>query len=124
MKGDKDDEFLLFVYNASTGFGNSLIDSVHKIVSPETYACSLCGLTHGVFLEKREWKKFREASSIAMKFIHKDEFEKHYDYKKRYTFPVILLIKNGESAVFANSKKMNSFKDIAELIRFVKQKKA
>ena len=64
---------LIFVYNADSGLGNAMLDSMHKIVSPQTYDCQLCALTFGVFTEKEQWKNFRETSEISMEFLHKDE---------------------------------------------------
>ena len=40
---------LIFVYNAGSGKLNALFDMAHKIVSPTTYECSLCALTHDAF---------------------------------------------------------------------------
>jgi len=37
---------LIFVYNADSGLLNAMKDWAHKIVSPETYPCSLCALTY------------------------------------------------------------------------------
>ncbi len=39
---------LLFVYNADSGLVAGLFDSAHKLLSPSTYQCQLCTLTHGV----------------------------------------------------------------------------
>ncbi|WP_241234677.1 hypothetical protein [Nonlabens ponticola] len=52
---------LIFVYNANSGRINSWLDSAHKIISPSTYQCKLCELTHGAFTEHDEWSRFRES---------------------------------------------------------------
>ena len=84
---------LIFVYNAKAGVVNNWLDIAHKIVSPTTYECDLCTLTHGKFSEKRIWKKFRNTNLIDMEFHHKDAFLKKYKSKwlPKYTFPVILI---------------------------------
>ena len=42
---------LVFVYNANAGLVAGMLDSVHKVVSPATYPCSLCAVTYfAVFL--------------------------------------------------------------------------
>jgi len=84
---------LLFVYNANSGIVNSWLDIAHKVVSPATYECDLCSLTHGSFSEKRIWKKFRDTNLIDMEFYHKDEFLKRFKSKwlPKYTFPIILI---------------------------------
>ena len=55
---DKTSSRLLFVYNADSGLFNTLTDIAHKMLSPKTYTCNLCAITHGLFSEKEEWKEF------------------------------------------------------------------
>ena len=45
---------LLFVYNADSGFFNTLADIGHKLFSPATYPCQLCAIT-GVLAEGGSW---------------------------------------------------------------------
>jgi len=40
---------LILVNNAKNGVFNKAIDFAHKIVSPQTYECSLCSITYGNF---------------------------------------------------------------------------
>lgn len=93
---------LIFVYNADSGLVNSWLDMAHKIVSPSTYECDLCALTHGSFSEKQVWKSFRISSPIAMEFYHKDEFLSKYKSKwlPKYEFPIIL---------YSDGRKMEPF---------------
>lgn len=88
---------LIFVYNTNAGTLNSLVDSAHKILSPQTYNCALCDLTHGILKEKLAWVRFRESvqntiPQLQLAFLHKDEFEKQYWSKwlPKYTYPIIL----------------------------------
>jgi hypothetical protein len=37
---------LLFVYNADAGLVTGLLDTLHKVLSPSTYSCSLCAITY------------------------------------------------------------------------------
>ncbi|GAK92294.1 hypothetical protein JCM19298_2782 [Nonlabens ulvanivorans] len=90
---------LIFVYNANSGKINSLLDSAHKIVSPDTYDCKLCDLTYGVFKENEKWSRFRKNlldtnPNLQLEFLHKDEFAKQYWSKwlPKYKFPVVLSI--------------------------------
>ena len=69
---------LIFVYNADSGWFNSLTDAVHKMVSPSTYQCSLCALTYGNVSMKKEWREFIESLPFDVLFLYKDEFIKHY----------------------------------------------
>ena len=36
---------LIFIYNANGGIFSAMADAAHKLVSPETYPCSLCAIT-------------------------------------------------------------------------------
>lgn len=51
---------LLVVYNADAGLGAALIHTVHRLVSPATYPCSLCALTHGAMGQRPAWTHFLE----------------------------------------------------------------
>ncbi len=84
---------LIFVYNAKSGGVQQLLDTAHKIVSPQTYSCDLCALTHGSFRESALWKTYRQTSAHSFTFFHKDEFEKAYRSKwlPKYRFPVVLI---------------------------------
>ena len=79
---------LIFVYNANSGTLNTLLDIGHKIISPTTYNCQLCALTHGALTEKQQWKEFRESFPHKLVFLHKDEFEEQYN--QRFSYPVVL----------------------------------
>lgn len=112
---------LIFVYNANAGALNALLDSVHKVVSPATYECSLCNITHGVFSENKLWADFRMSSNIEMDFLHKDEFLKQYRSKwlSKYTFPVVLLNDTKGLSVFITTETLNKVKTQSALIELV-----
>lgn len=69
---------LLFIYNANSGIGNTILGIGHKLLNPKIYQCNLCALTHHTFSEDKSWKKFRNNSKIEMLFFHSDEFEKAF----------------------------------------------
>ena len=73
---------IIFVYNAKSGLFNSLKDTVHKTLSPNTYECNLCQVTFGAFNMKDEWKEFIENLKIKSEFLHKNEFIKKYNISK------------------------------------------
>lgn len=83
---------LIFVYNANSGKLNAMLDTAHKLISPDTYECDLCDLTFGALKEKEEWVRFRESENTPMQFLHKDEFLKRYRSKwlPKYDFPIVL----------------------------------
>lgn len=85
---------LIFVYNANSGTLNTLLDIGHKLLSPSTYNCQLCSLTHGALAEKKQWKEFRESFPHDLIFLHKDEFEE--EYQQSFIYPVVLEDVEGE----------------------------
>lgn len=69
---------LLFVYNADSGILNALKDSVHKLRSPETYACSLCAVTYGALSMQPEWKAYLKRLPYETVFLHRDEWHRDH----------------------------------------------
>jgi hypothetical protein len=65
---------LVFVYNADAGLANALLDWGHKIVSPSTYACSLCGVSYGHFGMKGEWRDFIASLGVPVTFAYRDQW--------------------------------------------------
>ena len=109
---------LVFVYNADSGFLNTLLDIGHKIVKPETYSCNLCNLTFGNFRENAKWKQFRESTEIEMEFLHRDEFEEKYGLN----LPCPVILKDtgiGGLEVAIPRERLESFKSLDELIEAV-----
>ncbi|WP_300434082.1 GTPase [Christiangramia sp.] len=115
-------EKLIFVYNADSGKINLYKDILHKVISPKTYPCSLCDITHGVLKEREEWKRFRENAQVEMEFLHKDEFQKEYASKFGHTFefPVILAQTDKGLEVFMSRQDLSEIKDEVMLIKEVK----
>ena len=114
---------LIFVYNADSGKRKAYLDSLHKIIRPSTYTCSLCELTYGLFSEKKKWKQFRKQENVEMDFYHKDEFVKKFRSKwlSKYTFPVVLSENGGELEIFLSSEKLNEIETVEALIEIVKK---
>jgi hypothetical protein len=80
---------LLFVYNADAGLANGLWDMAHKILSPRTYPCSLCGITYGATSMRPEWKQFLQSLPVAARFLHRDEFQQEFPQLKNQALPVV-----------------------------------
>ncbi len=109
---------LVFVYNADSGFINTLIDIGHKAISPQTYECNLCGLTFGLIGEHKQWKKFREESNTEMEFLHRDEFEPKS--ARKFEYPVILK-ENNDLSVMISQAELNEIQTLDELISQVER---
>lgn len=132
---------LVFVYNANSGKLNALLDSAHKIVSPQTYDCKLCDLTYGIVKEHVEWVRFRESviatnPNLQLEFLHKDEFEKAYRSKwlPKYSYPIILSLRevaqdyndgiatNSGMDIFMDATTMNTFTTTTALIAAMRER--
>jgi hypothetical protein len=111
---------LLFIYNADSGKLNALFDIGHKIVNPESYSCNLCTLTHGTFAERKEWKRFRESTSLDLLFLHRDEFETQFE--QRFSYPIVLKQEEAELEVFVSTEQLNSVSDPAKLIELITER--
>ena len=114
-----EDMELVFVYNAESGKLSALLDLGHKMVSPESYKCNLCSLTHGSLTERKEWKRFRESTSLELVFLHKDEFEK--EYGPEFSYPVVLKKDDGLE-VLISTEELNGITDPAQLIALVESR--
>ena len=109
---------LIFVYNAKSDKVNMLIDFAHKVISPSTYSCDLCSLTHSNFGEKKEWKDFVKESDVKLKFYHIDDFEAKFRLKHDY--PIILKRNSEGLSVFLESDEISDLKDVVNLIGLIK----
>jgi hypothetical protein len=111
---------LLFIYNADSGKLNALFDIGHKIVNPESYSCNLFSLTHGTFAERKEWKRFKESTSLDLVFLHKDEFEKQFG--QAFSYPIVLKKEERGLEVFISTDELNSLSDPMKLIELITER--
>ncbi len=112
---------LLFIYNTNSGSRNAILDSLHKVFSPQTYDCKLCDITFGLVLENKTWKRFRKESRHEMVFLHKDEFAKRYKSKfgHKFTFPIVLTEGENGLEVLISAQEINELKTVQALMRLV-----
>ncbi len=113
---------LIFVYNAKSDYWSKQVDSIHKIISPSTYSCNLCSLTHGNFSEKKIWKDFRQSTGVEIEFMYKNEFRDAYPNVKELDVPMILKKDKNTNKVLLNSRELASLKSTEELIRELQEK--
>jgi len=112
---------LIFVYNADSGGWNSLKDWVHKIVSPETYTCSLCALTYDNLGMRRSWREFIQELGYEVEFLHRDELAKQYGIKQG-NFPATFILQNGIPKLWIASDAMDACESLNELQSLVTHK--
>ncbi len=64
---------LIFVYDATSGAWNAVLDAAHKLLSPATYACHLCSLTYGAVTMRSRWSDFVKSLPHAVRFVYRDQ---------------------------------------------------
>lgn len=106
---------LVFVYNADSGFFNLLADMAHKIVSPDTYNCQLCMLTHGNLGMREQWKQYLESIEVELEFLHRDEFLKKYG-QHTASLPALFLAREGAAELFMSEVEINACESLEQLI--------
>ncbi len=113
---------LTIVYNTNAGFLNQSFDWLHKIVSPNTYSCSLCQLTHSHFGAKEAWDNFINKQDFDVTFYHKNEFINRFP-NSHLTFPWIG-IKNENNAfeTLLNSENLNQINSLENLLLILNEK--
>lgn len=111
---------LVFVYNADGGAFNLLTDFAHKILSPQTYSCNLCAITHSNFGMKKEWKEFLDSLDAPLEFLHADEFKAKYRFEK-VELPAIFTEENGVLILTVDAAAINECDSINDLKRCLPQ---
>lgn len=112
---------LVFVYNADGGLFNTATDIAHKILSPETYSCNLCALTHGYFSVKKDWIGFLGTLPLDCDFLHRDEFSEKYAGQPG-KLPVVFLIKDTKLEPLLLADEINRCETLEQLKTLIKQK--
>lgn len=106
---------LIFVYNADSGFFNTLTDIAHKAFSPQTYQCKLCAITHDLLKEKSEWKTFISSlENVETEFLHRDEFQRKYSATVN-TLPAIFTLQQDTPAIAITAEELNNIDSVDQL---------
>lgn len=116
---DRDTKELIFIYNVDSKPFSRIIDFAHKIVSPDTYACSLCRITYGPFAMHRAWADFLKGLPYKVSFQYKDHWKER---KPAPGFPAILLKDGVETKILLTPENLNKIESIQELIGLIKMK--
>jgi len=111
---------LLFIYNENSSALSRAIGFAHKVLRPSTYKCVLCNLTHTNLGERLMWKAFKVRSIIPLSFYYSNKFEENF--MEYIEFPAILVKRNDALEVFVDRQKLESFKDVEELIAHLENK--
>ncbi|MEI6411698.1 MAG: hypothetical protein WCR52_20070 [Bacteroidota bacterium] len=119
------DTSLIFIYNAGSGWFNVAADISHKIFSPSTYPCSLCGLTYGVFSIRKEWDEFVKQPPIPFVFWHDDEFKREMpEQVGKIALPAVLKKTEAGVSLFLSKQELDEMRTISELKTAILEKLA
>lgn len=110
---------LIFIYNAKSGLVNGALDYVHKMVSPNTYSCSLCGLTYGALGMKKEWAEFVQSLPVKVSFTYPDEMAILPDGRPLPELPVGLLVSDNRTDVLLSASDMNACASLSDLMELI-----
>ena len=110
---------LIFVYNADSGLFNTIADIGRKIVSPRTYSCRLCALTHGYFAMHREWQQFLESLDTECEFLHRDEFIERY-HAGDVRLPAVFVVNDGSLSRCLDAAELDRCRDLDALKKLVR----
>ena len=113
---------LVFAYNADSGLFNTVSDIAHKILSPRTYSCQLCALTHGYFSVREEWVGFLQTLQAECEFLHRDELQSKYQLTDQELPAIYVRGKTGGLEVFADRKAIEACNDLASLKQMLQEK--
>ena len=109
---------LVFVYNADSGFTNTLLDIGHKIVSPQTYSCNLCAITHSTFSMRGEWKRFVDELGLPVEFVHRDELVERYGMSG-VALPAVFLKTDGKLQEWIGRNEIDHCRSLDDLQHLV-----
>ncbi len=80
---------LVFVYNAEAGLVAGAMDSLHKLVSPATYPCSLCAITYGFVGMRSRWRVWLAAQPLPAVFYHRADFRAAFPAAADWPLPLV-----------------------------------
>ena len=111
---------LIFIYNAKSGIANAFIDWGHKIISPETYDCNLCSITYNNFGKEKKWSDFLKKINIQSRFYYIDHLKDLTFVNDDIKLPCIFIKQDNEFKLIIDSKELNTFVSVDQLITRLK----
>ena len=93
---------------------NALLDTGHRIFSPEDYPCALCMITYGPFGMKSDWKRYIAGLPYPVTFLHKNELTKHL-LKELKDFPCLVLQEAESTRMLISGEEFRVIRDLNTL---------
>ena len=113
---------IIFVYNASDDFLSVGFDFFHKIISPQTYQCSLCKITYGNISMKNHWKEYIQDLDYDVEFLYKNNFSQYHPNLQLIDVPSAFISDGRSYRQIISKKEFNSLTDLDSLIELMNEK--
>lgn len=115
---------LVFVYNANAGLLAGALDSIHKTLSPATYACDLCALTYGALTMRPLWRQWLQSISMEADFYHRPDFRLAYPAFENEPLPLVGILSDAGLSVLLDRDALSQFQTLDELVAALQSKLA
>ncbi|KPF62784.1 hypothetical protein IP88_14270 [alpha proteobacterium AAP81b] len=92
------------------------MDSVHKLVSPATYPCSLCAITYGLVGMHRRWRDWLAAQALPAVFHHRRDFRAAFPAAADTPLPLVALARGPALTVVLDAADLARLADLDALI--------
>ena len=113
---------LIFVYNADSGLFNTLSNAAHKLLSPKTYRCNLCRITHGHLGMHEAWRTFVESRDVDAQFLHRDELASRYGIDDVVLPAVYQKVDDASPQLWIGAQAINAATSIDDLRELINQR--
>jgi hypothetical protein len=113
---------LVFVYNANAGLIAGALDSIHKTLSPDTYACDLCAITHGFFTMRPQWRAWLKSLPHEPEFYHRPDFRAAFPELADEPLPLVGLAKEGRFSILLDAKALGRVTNVDDLVASLEAK--
>jgi hypothetical protein len=110
---------LLFVYGHDGGALNGLVHYVHKIVSPSTYDCRLCGLTYGPLGQRAAWAQALSTLGMKSEFLHRNEMIARYG-RDQLPLPAVFTVEGDRLVPQISKQEIEGCRDLDALIALLR----
>ena len=113
---------IIFIYNASDDFLSVGFDFFHKIISPQTYQCSLCKITYGNISMKNQWRDYIQDLDYDVEFLYKNNFSQYHPNLQLIDVPSAFTSDGRVYTQIISKKEFNSLSDLDALIELINEK--
>jgi hypothetical protein len=114
---------LLFVYGNDGGVVNGLIHHLHKLVSPATYDCRLCGLTYGWLGQRAAWTRALAGLGVESELLHRDEMIARSG-RDQPPLPAVFSVEAGRATLLITKQEIEGCADLDAVIALVQARAA